>query len=63
MESAIANAKGKYAIRAMIIINPSNPTGRVLKLNELQEIVKFAYKQKMILIVDEVITLLTILSK
>ncbi|CAH1398733.1 unnamed protein product [Nezara viridula] len=53
MECAIADAKEKYALRAMVIINPSNPTSTVLRLNELEEIVKFTCKEKMILIVDE----------
>ncbi|CAH1398734.1 unnamed protein product [Nezara viridula] len=54
MECAIADAKEKYALRAMVIINPSNPTSTVLRLNELEEIVKFTCKEKMILIVDEI---------
>ncbi|XP_066905538.1 alanine aminotransferase 2 [Halyomorpha halys] len=53
LERAIAEAKKKYALRALIITNPSNPTGTVLKQNESEQIVKFACKEKLVLIVDE----------
>lgn len=38
----------------MVVINPNNPTGSVLTLEHMHEVVKFAYKYKIALIADEV---------
>lgn len=38
----------------MVIINPSNPTGAVLKLEHLYGIIKFAHKHGILLVADEV---------
>ena len=41
--------------RAIVIINPGNPTGHVLTQEKIQEVVKWAYEKKLIIIADEVI--------
>jgi len=48
-----ARAAGKN-VRAMVFINPGNPTGQCLSKDNLKELVKFAYDQKIILLCDEV---------
>lgn len=40
--------------RALVIINPGNPTGQVLSRQNIEEIIKFAYKEKLFLFADEV---------
>lgn len=41
-------------VRAMVIINPGNPTGQCLSVANLQEIVNFCIKEKLVLLADEV---------
>ncbi|KAF8782672.1 alanine aminotransferase 1-like [Argiope bruennichi] len=40
--------------RALCVINPGNPTGSVLTLENIKEIIKFAYEEKLFLLADEV---------
>lgn len=40
--------------RAICIINPGNPTGQVLSLENIQQIVKWAYEKKLFILADEV---------
>ena len=40
--------------RAIVIINPGNPTGNVLSKKNLEDVIKFAYKNKLFLFADEV---------
>lgn len=40
--------------KIFVIINPGNPTGNVLSKENIEEIVKFCYEHKMIIIADEV---------
>ncbi|EFA81325.1 hypothetical protein PPL_05305 [Heterostelium album PN500] len=40
--------------RALVIINPGNPTGQILDESNMKEIVLFCHKKSMILIADEV---------
>lgn len=41
-------------VRAMVIINPGNPTGQCLSEANLKEIVNFCIQEKLVLIADEV---------
>ncbi|CAA6668819.1 unnamed protein product [Spirodela intermedia] len=41
-------------VRAMVIINPGNPTGQCLSEANIREILKFCYQQKLVLLADEV---------
>mmetsp|Transcript_3987 Transcript_3987/g.4880 ORF Transcript_3987/g.4880 Transcript_3987/m.4880 type:complete len:597 (-) Transcript_3987:17-1807(-) len=41
-------------VRAMVVINPGNPTGSVLSNNSMEEIVKFCIEEKIVLMADEV---------
>ncbi|GBO02100.1 Alanine aminotransferase 2 [Araneus ventricosus] len=40
--------------RALVVINPGNPTGSVLTHENIKEIIKFAYEEKLLLMADEV---------
>lgn len=48
-----AKADGKL-IRAIVVINPGNPTGQVMTVDNLKDIVKFCHKNKMMILADEV---------
>jgi len=41
-------------VRALVVINPGNPTGQILSEEEMQDIVAFAHKNKLVLMADEV---------
>ncbi|GMH33360.1 hypothetical protein BSKO_01194 [Bryopsis sp. KO-2023] len=48
-----ARTQGK-AVRALAYINPGNPTGQCLTYENVKEIIKFAYDEKVVLLADEV---------
>lgn len=41
-------------VRAMVIINPGNPTGQCLSVANLKEIIRFCYQENLVLLGDEV---------
>lgn len=51
-----SNSVVKYndQVRAMVIINPGNPTGQCLSEGNLREIIKFCYEENLVLLGDEV---------
>ena len=48
-----SKADGKL-IRALVFINPGNPTGQCLSESNLQELIKFAVENRIVLMADEV---------
>lgn len=54
LERVHDEAKDKCIIRALLVINPGNPTGQVLSRKNIEEIICFAYQKKLLLLVDEV---------
>ena len=55
IKSALHNAKQLgIDTRAIAVINPGNPTGASLKPEEVQEVIKFAAEEKLVVIADEV---------
>lgn len=54
LERSISEAKKTMCPRAIVIINPGNPTGQVLTRDNIEEIIKFAYKEKLFIFADEV---------
>lgn len=48
-----ARADG-IAVRGIVFINPGNPTGQCLSAANLQELIKFAYDEHLVLMADEV---------
>ncbi|KAL6846187.1 hypothetical protein ACP4OV_023635 [Aristida adscensionis] len=41
-------------VRAMVVINPGNPTGKVLSITNQEEIVEFCRKEGLVILADEV---------
>ena len=41
-------------LRAMVVINPGNPTGQVLRREDIEEIIKICYKNEIVICADEV---------
>jgi len=54
LQRAIDEAKKTSAVRAIVIINPGNPTGQVLTRQNIEEIIKFAHKENLFIFADEV---------
>lgn len=51
----IKNAKDLgINLRGMVIINPGNPTGNVLRRNDIEEIIKICHDNNLVIIADEV---------
>ncbi|KAF0911333.1 hypothetical protein E2562_008222 [Oryza meyeriana var. granulata] len=48
-----ARASG-LTVRAMVVINPGNPTGQVLSMTSQEEIVEFCRKEGLVILADEV---------
>ncbi|KAG0231842.1 hypothetical protein BGW42_008591 [Actinomortierella wolfii] len=47
-------AKNGVDTRALVIINPGNPTGQCLEESNMREIIEFCHKNRVILLADEV---------
>ena len=47
------------APRAIVVINPGNPTGNVLSKQNLEDVIKFAHRNKLFIFADEVYQVIT----
>nr|XP_032520959.1 alanine aminotransferase 2-like isoform X2 [Danaus plexippus plexippus] len=54
LERRLNEAEKRCNVRALVVINPGNPTGQVLSRNNMEDIIKFVYKHNLLLISDEV---------
>lgn len=54
LERSIAEAKKVSYPRAIVVINPGNPTGQVLSRENIENIIKFAHKEDLFIFADEV---------
>lgn len=55
MEQDYARAFAEGVIvKAIVVINPNNPTGSIFTLEQMEGIIRFAYKNKILIIADEV---------
>lgn len=54
LQRAVDEARSTHAIRGLVVINPGNPTGQVLTRQNIEDIIKFAHKEKLVLLADEV---------
>ncbi|KAK4263142.1 hypothetical protein QN277_028602 [Acacia crassicarpa] len=55
LRQAVSQARYKgITVRAMVIINPGNPTGQCLSEANLREILRFCYQENLVLLGDEV---------
>ncbi|XP_060535868.1 alanine aminotransferase 1-like [Cylas formicarius] len=54
LERSVSEARKVCAPRAIAVINPGNPTGQVLSRDNIEEIIRFAHKEKLFVLADEV---------
>lgn len=54
LKRALEAAKKDCSPKALVVINPGNPTGQVLDKEHIQDIIKFAHDEKLFLFADEV---------
>jgi len=54
LRRALKEAKAKCDPKVLCVINPGNPTGQVLSRENMEEIIKFAKEEKLLLLADEV---------
>jgi alanine transaminase len=54
LERSFAEAKDHFDMKALVVINPGNPTGQVLTKQNIEEIIKFAHKHRLFVFADEV---------
>ncbi|CAG8570675.1 3397_t:CDS:2 [Acaulospora colombiana] len=55
LTSSLANGRSKGCeVRALVIINPGNPTGQCLTERNMREIIEFCYNERIVLLADEV---------
>ena len=54
LERAYQAAKDKSDIKAIVVINPGNPTGQVVTRENLEAVIKFAAEKKLFVFADEV---------
>jgi 1-aminocyclopropane-1-carboxylate synthase len=57
LEKTFSNVSPSNRIRALFIINPSNPTGFIYSRDDLLDMIKFCKKRKLHLVVDEIYAL------
>lgn len=54
LERAVKENASKCDLRAIVVINPGNPTGQVLSRQNIEDVIKFAKRNKLFLLADEV---------
>lgn len=55
LEKSLKKAKQtEIKVKAIVVINPSNPTGSILDQQTIETIIKFAAKHKLVILADEV---------
>ncbi|KAG5685019.1 hypothetical protein PVAND_014222 [Polypedilum vanderplanki] len=54
LQRSIDEAKKNSYPRAIVIINPGNPTGQVLTKENIEAVIKFAHKENLFIFADEV---------
>jgi len=55
LERSLQEAQKKgITTRALVVINPGNPTGSILQRKNMEEVIEFCHKNRLILMADEV---------
>ncbi|XP_032520395.2 alanine aminotransferase 1 isoform X1 [Danaus plexippus] len=54
LERSLQEAQQTCNVRALVVINPGNPTGQVLTRENIEQVIKFAHKHKLFIFADEV---------
>lgn len=55
LERSVSEARvGGVDVRALVVINPGNPTGQCLTVDSMKEIIRFCHARRLVLMADEV---------
>lgn len=54
LERALNESKNECNPRVLVVINPGNPTGQVLNRSNIEDIIRFAHKNRLFIFADEV---------
>lgn len=54
LKRAIDASRAVCDPRALVVINPGNPTGQVLSRKNIEDIIKYAYEERLFILADEV---------
>lgn len=54
LDRALNESRRTCNPRVLVVINPGNPTGQVLTRANIEDIIRFAYKNRLFLLADEV---------
>ncbi|XP_077293296.1 alanine aminotransferase 2-like [Arctopsyche grandis] len=54
LDHFVQESKKSCDPKALVVINPGNPTGQVISIDNIKEIIKFAYKEQLFILADEV---------
>lgn len=54
LKRSINKAREECVPKVLVIINPGNPTGSVLTRQNIEDVIKFAKNEKLLIIADEV---------
>ncbi|KAG2484750.1 hypothetical protein HYH03_016497 [Edaphochlamys debaryana] len=55
LKAQLAKARDQgLCVRAMVVINPGNPTGQCLSYQNMRDVLSFCHEEKLVLIADEV---------
>ncbi|XP_043603144.1 alanine aminotransferase 1 [Bombus pyrosoma] len=54
LDRALNESRRTCNPRVLVVINPGNPTGQVLTRTNIEDIIRFAYKNRLFLLADEV---------
>ena len=54
LERALEEARPHCDARALVVINPGNPTGQVLSKGNIEDVIRFAHNKRLFMLADEV---------
>jgi len=54
LEKSITEARKRCQVKGIVVINPGNPTGQVLTREDIENVIKFAHREKLFIFADEV---------
>ena len=54
LERSLDEGQRQSNVRVLVVINPGNPTGQVLSRENIENVIRFAHKNRLFLLADEV---------
>ena len=54
LERALEESRAHCDPRALVVINPGNPTGQVLTRANIEDVIRFAHRRRLFMLADEV---------